>query len=138
MIVVDASVWVSWLRPSDCHHEATSRWIEPQLLAGEVLATPDLAIIEVAGSIARITGQSSLGRQSATALIDIPLLEVHPGDRERFSLAVALAADCRLRGADAVYAALAMRLDATLVTWDEDLLDRAGSRIQTKRPGSGA
>lgn len=134
MIVVDASVWVSWLRPADRHHQATRGWLEPRLLAGEVMATPDLAIIEVAGAIARITGQPSLGRRSAAGLIDIPLLEVHSGDKERFSLAIALAADCRLRGADAVYAALAMRLDATLVTWDAELLDRASSRVRTERP----
>lgn len=134
MTVVDASVWLSWLRPSDRHHQATREWIEPRLLAGEVLATPDLAIIEVAGAIARITGRSSLGRRAAAGLMDIPLLDVHPGDQERFALAIAVAADGRLRGADAVYAALAMRLDAPLVTWDEELLDRASARVRAQRP----
>jgi predicted nucleic acid-binding protein len=48
--------------------------------------------------------------------------------------ATALATSLRLRGADAVYVAVADRLSIPLVTWDPEQLTRAGSRIQVRPP----
>jgi predicted nucleic acid-binding protein len=48
--------------------------------------------------------------------------------------AVNLAATARLRGADAVYAAVAQRYDTTLVTLDREQLERLPSLVKTARP----
>jgi predicted nucleic acid-binding protein len=45
-----------------------------------------------------------------------------------------LAARCRLRGADAIYVALAEELDQPLVTLDQEILDRSSGVIGTTTP----
>jgi predicted nucleic acid-binding protein len=51
------------------------------------------------------------------------------GDR-----AVALAASCRLRGADAVFVALAETLDQPLITLDREILERASRLVEAETP----
>jgi predicted nucleic acid-binding protein len=48
--------------------------------------------------------------------------------------AAALAAQQFLRGAHAVYVALAKQLGAPLVTWDKELLERAAAVVPTLTP----
>jgi predicted nucleic acid-binding protein len=45
-----------------------------------------------------------------------------------------VAADLGLRGADAVYVALAHQLGLTLVTWDREQLTRTASMIVSRTP----
>ena len=40
-----------------------------------------------------------------------------------------------VRGADAVYLAVAQRLQLPLVSWDGELLERAAALVTTYRPG---
>ncbi|HEV8260717.1 MAG TPA: hypothetical protein VGQ19_08175 [Burkholderiales bacterium] len=47
---------------------------------------------------------------------------------------MAIAAQYFLRGADAVYAALARQLGTPLVTWDKELLERAAAVVPTFTP----
>ena len=46
-----------------------------------------------------------------------------------------LAANSRLRGADAVYAAVAQQLGTTLITLDRQQLERLPPEVRTARPG---
>jgi predicted nucleic acid-binding protein len=48
--------------------------------------------------------------------------------------AASLAARCKLRGADAVYVALAEALDQPLITLDQEILDRSSGVIETSTP----
>ncbi|MBI2940706.1 MAG: hypothetical protein HYY04_09750 [Chloroflexi bacterium] len=48
--------------------------------------------------------------------------------------AAGLAATLRLRGADAIYVALADRLKLPLVTWDQEQLTRARPLVATRTP----
>jgi predicted nucleic acid-binding protein len=45
-----------------------------------------------------------------------------------------LAADLRLRGADAVYVSVADRLNLPLVTWDSEQLNRGSLAIEVRSP----
>lgn len=54
--------------------------------------------------------------------------------RTRARRAAKLAAALRLRGADAVYVALALEYGATLVTWDAEMLQRAPAAMLTMTP----
>ena len=134
MTVVDASVWVAALVPRDAHHVASRDWLERELRAGRPLATPELAVIEVAGAIARRTGSSALGRRAAAAVLDVPALALHALDAPGVATSTALAAERRLRGADAVYLALARILDAPLLTWDDEQIARAEGVVRARRP----
>ena len=133
-MVIDASVWVSSLVADDLHHPASRRWLAEQINEGETLAVPTLALSEVAGAIARRTGSTLLGRQAAQEMLRIPGLRLVALDGDLAREAAELAAEARLRGADAVYAATARALNLPLFTWDQDQEERARPFVRVWRP----
>lgn len=46
------------------------------------------------------------------------------------------AARCRIRAGDALYVALAQELAVPLITWDRQLLDRAGVIVDVQTPAA--
>ena len=70
----------------------------------------------------------------AATLQTLPLLTFIPLDDEFAQRAADLAADHSLRGADAVYAAVAQRNGTTLITLDDEHYQRAAAVIATRTP----
>src|SRR5579883_745268 len=105
--VVDASVWVSRLVPQDVHHDVSRRWLDRYIAAGGRLVAPIMLFIEVAGAIARRTGQPTLAHQAIAHLRTVTQLHIVPVDMVVGRNASHLAADLQLRGADAIYVAVA-------------------------------
>ena len=136
MRVVDASVWVSLLVPQDMNHAASRRWLHQYTTDGGVLVEPILLMAEVTGAIARRTGRPELGRRALADILAFPALRLVSVDRRLGGTAAQLAADYRLRGADAVYVALAQQLAIPLVTWDVEQIDRRQPVIQVGVPGT--
>lgn len=135
MIVIDSSVWVSWLVSQDVHHQTSRQWMAGTIASGEMLVVPSLALAEIAGAIARRTGQSADGRQSVRHLLRLSVLRVEPVDRALAMASALVAADLKLRGPDAIFATLAYRLAVPLITWDNELALRASRLISTLPPG---
>jgi predicted nucleic acid-binding protein len=131
--VVDASVWVSSFLPRDINHAASRRWIE-HALANDMVVSPGLLLPEVTGALARRTGQTGSSNRA------LELLRRHPNSRLAIieaDLAVSaaeLAGELRLRGADAVYVALAARLGVPLVTWDREQRERGSAYAEPRSP----
>ena len=134
MIVVDASVWVSHLVARDAHHGISRRWLSAVLAAGETIAGPGLLLAEVGGAIARRSGAGELGRRAIDHIRFTPGVRLVNLDADLGLAAAHLAADRGIRGADAFYVALAMALDAPLVSWDREQLTRAEKVIAAYRP----
>lgn len=134
MIVVDASVWVAWLTATDLHHAASRRWIEDWLRMGRTLLTPELALIEVAGAIARRSGRPESGRSAAAKVLSCPTLGLYSLDGRLFRLALDLASARRLRGAHSVYVALALQQHVPLISWDREQIERASPLVRGFRP----
>lgn len=134
MMVVDASVWVSRLVPQDIHHAASRRWLEWHVADGQLLSAPMFLLSEVAGAISRRTGEPALARQAVERLTRFPALRLVSVDHRLGKEAAHLAADLRLRGADAVYVALARILNVPLVTWDDEQMTRGREVIQAQLP----
>jgi predicted nucleic acid-binding protein len=126
VIVVDASVWLSYLVESDAHHATSRRWLSQVLTEGEAIAAPVLLLAEIAGAIARQTGNSTLGQKTIDRLLSIPNLRLVSLGHGLGIEAARVAAAQRLRGADATYVALAAALGVALVSWDKEQLERAG------------
>jgi predicted nucleic acid-binding protein len=133
-MVVDASVWVSSLVPDDVNHMASSGWLGRELSVGSILVIPGHAPAEVAGAIARRTGQPALGGQAAARLLTLPSLRIVPIDASLAHAAANVAADHLLRGADAVYATVAQALNLPLVTLDAELQRRAAGFVHVVAP----
>lgn len=136
MIVIDSSVWVSWLVSQDVHHQTSRQWMAGTLVSGETLVVPSLALAEIAGAVARRTGQATHGKQAVRQLLRLPVLRVEPVDRSLAMAAASVAADLKLRGPDAIFATLAYRMGTPLVTWDDELALRASRLISTLPPGA--
>lgn len=134
MFVLDASVWVSLCHADDRHHETTSRWIETELMKGERFAAPTLLRVETAAAVGRLTGKRELAREALAVLDEAHWLELFELTAERSVRAAELAADTRVRAADAVYLQLATELGATLETWDRRQLERGAAAVAVARP----
>ena len=134
--VVDASVMVAVLYPQDPFHHVSRTWFDRHLHAGNHLAAPLLLMSEVVGVIRRETGDAVLARQTVHWLYALPELQRYPLDEALTQLAADVAVDLALRGADAVYVALAAQLQLPFITWDRQQRERGGQRIEAREPSS--
>jgi predicted nucleic acid-binding protein len=132
--VVDASVWVGRFLPADVHHQASRAWLGAQVDLGEILVAPALLLPELAGAVARRTGLSELATRVVALIEGLPNVRLVPVDPALAQLSATLAARLHLRGADAVYVALAHRLSVSLLTWDQEQLERAGPQVMVLTP----
>ena len=101
MTVVDASVWVSRLVPTDAHHAASRAWLEEEMARGELVIAPTILLPEVAGALARRTGFAGAARRAIAQLVQVPVLRLVGVDHRLAREAAGLGARLRLRGADA-------------------------------------
>ena len=134
MAVVDASVWVSRLVSADVHYPVSETWLETFVGSGGQCVAPVLLLAEVAGAISRRTTEARLGQAALKMVLRLPASRIVNVERRLGMSAAQLAADLGLRGADAIYVALAQQLKAPLVTWDQEQLDRTSSVIISRQP----
>ena len=134
MIGIDASVMVAALYPPDLQHQVSRAWLRQHLRAGGALIAPMLLLSEVAGAVTRRSGDSALGRLALDRLIALQQLRLVPLDARLGILSAQLALELHLRGADAVYVALADQLQIPLVTWDREQRERGAQRIDVRQP----
>ena len=121
------------LPPQDAFHQPSQASLQQHLLASTLLVAPLLLVGEVAGAIARQRGNSLLGHQAVQELRMLPLTLIRI-DEDLADLTAELAADLRLRGADAVYVAVAAYYNLPLITWDHEQIERGGQRVTARRP----
>ena len=134
MYVVDASVWVSYFVPNDTFHLVSEEWVDQQVEQLEVIMSPTILLGEVSGAVSRRTGSSQRGNQALALMLRLPNLQVVEIDADFARSSARLAADLRLRGADALYVALAQRLGVPLITWDQEQLQRGVAAVTALTP----
>jgi predicted nucleic acid-binding protein len=125
---------VSALVASEAHHAASRAWLGERDAAEQVIVAPASLVPEVAAAIARRSGRPALGHRAVAALLRLPNLRLVVLDAELAEQAGRIAADSKLRGADAVYVAVAKRLAVPLVTWDREQLERGRGVVEVVRP----
>src|SRR5579872_1480494 len=133
-IVVDASVWISWLRPSETNHKASSIWMEQFITKNGFLVSPAMLLIEVAASISRLTGQALRAKEAINRLNSISRIQISPMDSSLVQLAIDAATNLQLRAGDAIYVALAHQLNIPLISWDKEQIQKASSLVTTYTP----
>ena len=134
MYVVDSSFWVAWIWESDSHHRQADRWLTEARNLGTPLFAPPTLLPEVAGAVARRSESSEIGRLTLQLLLDYRHLTITEMGRDTATLVAELAADIRLRGADAAFVAVAMLLAVPLITLDNEQLDKARHRVTAETP----
>jgi predicted nucleic acid-binding protein len=134
MITIDASVLVAAGTPDDSAGADAAAFLTAAIAADGPIHQPTLSLVEVAAAIARRTGDADLALQAGQALLGMPGLVLHALDGDASADAAALAGRLQLRGADAIYAATALRHAATLVTLDDELRTRSRPVVDAVSP----
>jgi len=131
LLVVDASVAVKWFKPhGEQHLEQALELLVGHRNGDVTLAAPSLMRLEVINALwSRRIDAGRLG-QVARDLDDFELLWFEI-DRGLTEVSARIAAEARLTVYDAAYAALAVRLDAELVTCDAELLAVGACRTRS-------
>jgi len=126
-VVIDASVWVARFVPSDRFHVTSAAWLRAQIRGRRALVSPNVLLPELAGSVARVLNDMGLGLAAARSLTRLSVVRLVPLDASLARQAYTVAATARLKGADAVYVALAQQLGVPLISWTGEQVARAGA-----------
>ncbi len=133
-MVLDASVWVAALIKKEQHHAESALFLSRLVQDRRTASVPILVLAEVAGAIARQSRDTARAETGLQFMRAQGWLSIHPVTESQGETAAVIAARQFLRGADAVYAALARQLGTPLVTWDKELLDRAAAVVPAFTP----
>jgi predicted nucleic acid-binding protein len=134
MATLDSSVLISLFNAQDRLHEQTIAWFREAVADGEPLRAPVTALADVSAAIALGTGDKQLARDVETHVRHSPLFEFLPVAMPLAERAATLAAEHQLRGADAIYFAVAETLGDKLVTLNPRQLQRGNTVVETVRP----
>jgi len=132
--VIDASVFLNAFNPAEPGHAESRRLMDRLREASAPIIVPTLVFPEVAAAISRVQGDANLARSFARALRGWRNLVVAALDDALAQHAMELAAQHRLRGSDAVYAAVAGRFAAVLVTLDREQRQRSAGAVPAQFP----
>lgn len=131
---VDASVLLNAFNPHESGHIESQRFLAFLQAQAVPMIAPTLLLPEVAATIGRGQGDADVAREFVAALTRLPHLVLVPLDLALARVATDVAARNRLRGSDAVYAAVALRFANTLVTLDREQHDRVSGVVPTRYP----
>ncbi len=131
---VDASVFLNAFNPREEGHVESHTLLARMQEHATPIITPTLLLPEVAAAIGRGHGDADLARRFSATLSQLAHLVLVSVDETLAQQAADLAAQYRLRGADAVYVAVAVRFGSILVTRDKEQRERVNDVITVRWP----
>ena len=134
LLTVDASVFVASCHQREPGYADSCAFLAALRDVGLPLIEPAILPVEVAAALSRSGSDTALAREYASAILALPRLTVVSVDSRLARRAVEIAAENRLRGADALYATVAVLYGARLVTLDREQLQRAPAVVSACRP----
>jgi predicted nucleic acid-binding protein len=134
MYTLDASVFVRDADPRDPEHAACRRLLEHLAANALPIIVPVFVLVEVAGALSRELRDPIRARLFVEALQSLPTISFVAFDDTVAAEAANLAADRALRGADALYVAVALRAGCQLVTLDNEMRIRAAPVVTARTP----
>jgi predicted nucleic acid-binding protein len=134
MFTVDTSVHINALNPAEEGSSDSQAFLEGLFGYPWPVYSPTVLLVEVAAAVARVFDDTERGLTVARAVRDLPGQIWVPLDKSLADEAGRLAAERRVRGADAIYAAVAHRYGSSLITWDRQQLERLQSTLPVLTP----
>ena len=131
---VDASVFVNAFNPHEDGHAESLRILSAIQEREDPVIVPALLVPEIAAAVARATGDTAGAveyARAAGALPHLTLVSLTPAVARQ---AADLAATHRLRGADAIYVAVARRYGTTIVSRDTEQRTRGAAVVSCHTP----
>lgn len=133
-VTVDASVFVNAFSPMESGSDHSLEFIARLTKSDTPMIVPTLLLPEIAASLARRQGNSEMGAELADDIRTLPNITLVAVDESLAQLAAQTAAKYKLRGSDAVYAAVALRFGTQLVTLDKEQLERLAPALPVSAP----
>jgi predicted nucleic acid-binding protein len=134
MFTIDASVHINALNSSEAGSAESQLCLQRLVAIQQPLFSPTLLLVEVAAAIARVLDDADMALEMTRGIQALPRQLWIPLDTDMAEMAARLGAQSRLRGADAVYAAVARRYGATLITRDRQQLERLAALVRMMSP----
>lgn len=132
---IDASVFVNAFNTFEVGHAESLELLTAVQASADPVIVPSLLLVEVASALARSTNDEAGALRYARAIAGLEHVTIVPLNAAAADAAAGLAAVHRLRGADAVYAAVASRHGTALVSRDDEQRKRANGVVACVTPG---
>ena len=133
-VTVDASVFVSAFTPTEPAYQESKSFMLGVREQSIPIIVPVLVLPEISAALSRGQGKPELGLAFVQELRNFPNTTFIEGDDGTATLAVEVAAQNRLRGSDAIYAAVALRFGTELITLDKEQLARLPKVLPVRAP----
>ena len=133
-VTVDASVFVNAFSPDEDGSDASAEFLSQLRKDGVPLIQPTLFLPEVTASIERKQDDTETALELLHELKKFSKLTLIDLDDDLADLASEIAAKHRLRGSDAIYAAVALRFGTELITLDKEQLERLPKVVAVRKP----
>lgn len=133
-VTIDASVFVNAFSPTEEGSDTSLEFINNVKKQGVPIILPVLVLPEITAAVARKQNNTELAlklQQEIKMFSNITFVDV---DSSLADFAVEVAAQHRLRGSDAVYAAVSLRFGTELVTLDREQLERLPKVLSVRTP----
>lgn len=134
MYTLDANIFIRDASPNDPDHVVCHELMGRLYQHTITIIVPFLVLAEIAGALSRTYHDPMRARLEIDLLRALQHITFVPLDETLAQAAAALAADRALRGADAVYVAVAKRYNCVLVSLDREQRERATPVVRSLTP----
>lgn len=131
MLTIDASVWVSAADRTDMFSLSSRHFLAGALRRQLPIYLPSFAWLEIACALARRRQDAARSQQLASLVLTSPFIVLVECDGPLLAQAQLAGAQAYLRATDALYVATATIHSAALISWDQELIRRAGAIAPT-------
>ncbi len=136
MYTIDASVWINGFDQRELGYDYSRQLLESIRNKGVSIIIPNIVLAEVAGAISRTRKNPKQAIIFTEAMSKLPNVKLIPIDGQIARQASELAAQYALRGADAIYAAVAKQFNCVLISLDNEHLTRLKEFLNVQTPES--
>ncbi len=133
-VTIDASVFVNAFSATEKGSEKSWKFLLELREGDTPIIVPTLLLAEVVASIARKQNNTEQALNWMMEIQRIPNITFISLDESLVETAANLAAHYRLRGSDAIYAAVAKRFATELISLDKEHLERVKKVVLVRKP----
>ncbi len=134
-VTLDSSIVVAALRKQEARHEQCRSLLEKVRDAQHIAIQPYTVLVEVIAAVKRRTDSEHLASRVKELLQNMDTMNFVELEATRADSAANLASKTGLRGMDAIVVQVAEEFHATLVTLDEEMIERAKCIVNIKDVG---
>lgn len=131
-LVIDSSVFLSAWNSAESFHSESSRFFDHLSRKEYALSAPELAAFEISNVLIRLGLSAKL--PDYLQIFEEGTVDLIPLSEEVLEHFVKLAGKISLKTADLIFCAVAKQEEASLITWDKQLVKTASKAIPAMTP----